>query len=596
MQANSRSSRPRACLGLTLGVLLVFVLAPVSASGRLRTEPFSGNALPSTVTLNQPAPRSNNTTPSFSGTASAVTPVTVKVYQGTAPEGELVAIAEAPGTGGSWSSAPAAPSLPGGTHTFTAIASQSIGGVVEESEPATFVVDTQPPTVTLQELASPSNDPTPSFSGTASEATPVSIEVFSGTEPKGEAVASATAQGTGKGWTSSRATPTLGDGTFTAVATQQSAIGNPAGRSNAVTFSVDTSSPTVTLNQLPSPSPAAAPIFSGTASDDTPVQVAIHEGASAEGPVVASTEGEVNGGEWASARLGTALAWGKYTAVASQPSSIGNPPGTSAAMTFLLEPIAPTVVTEAAAAVTRSSAALYASVDPLGGGVRTCSFEYGTSLAYGKSVECGFVSEAMNAFPPTGTGLVPVFARIYGLSPSTTYHFRTVAVGEGGTGDGADQSLTTQAPISFDEQNAARTPPPTSPPSSGNVTAARAVAAQIAKQLTALGRASRIGVLLKTGVLRAAFRAPEAGVAAIDWYYVPAPSAPAKASAGSRVLTASGRLRFKSAGQTTLTMRLTYAGRRLLTHSTSVRIIAVCIFAPVGAKPMKVARTFELRQ
>ncbi len=48
-------------------------------------------------------------------------------------------------------------------------------------------------------------------------------------------------------------------------------------------------------------------------------------------------------------------------------------------MTFAVEPIAPAVATEAASAVTRTSAALYASVDPNGAGVSACYFEYGTT-------------------------------------------------------------------------------------------------------------------------------------------------------------------------------------------------------------------------
>ena len=46
---------------------------------------------------------------------------------------------------------------------------------------------------------------------------------------------------------------------------------------------------------------------------------------------------------------------------------------------------------------TRTSAALYASVNPRGGGVSACYFEYG-STAYGTDIECGFVS-GLSAFP-----------------------------------------------------------------------------------------------------------------------------------------------------------------------------------------------------
>src|SRR5207253_2823889 len=146
-----------------------------------------------------------------------------------------------------------------------------------------FEIDTQPPAVTLRAPPLPSNDASPSFSGTASEATEVTVEVFEGPRPEGRIVATARAAPLGGSWTSSAAAPALGDGTFTAIATQPSAIGNASGWSAPVTFVVDTKPPTVTLDPIPSPSGNAAPAFSGTASDHAPVTVQIYGGAHAEG-------------------------------------------------------------------------------------------------------------------------------------------------------------------------------------------------------------------------------------------------------------------------------------------------------------------------
>ena len=57
------------------------------------------------------------------------------------------------------------------------------------------------------------------------------------------------------------------------MAEQESSLsGNPTGRSNEVHFVVDTRSPVVTLNALPTPSNDATPTFSGTATDKTPSQ------------------------------------------------------------------------------------------------------------------------------------------------------------------------------------------------------------------------------------------------------------------------------------------------------------------------------------
>ena len=336
-----------------------------------------------TVTLKAPPSPSNGTSPSFSGTASEGTQVTVEIFQGTRPEGNIVATATAIGTRGAWTSGPVTPALPSGSHVFTAFATQAsaIKNAAGRSAPVTFVVDTEPPKVTLNAVQSPSNDITPSFSGTASEATPVSVEIFEGPSAEGKVVATATAPGTGGSWTSGDATPALVNGTYTALSSEPSAIGNATGRSSPVTFIVDTSPPTVTMNALPSPSGNAAPSFSGTASDDTQITVDLHKGANPEGPVVASVTAEADDGQWASRKMSPALQWGEYTAVATQPSSIGNPSGTSAPVTFLVEPIPPAVATEAASGVARTSAALYASVDPGGSTVSACYFEYGTTAS-----------------------------------------------------------------------------------------------------------------------------------------------------------------------------------------------------------------------
>jgi large repetitive protein len=583
--AKSRSCARSARIGLIVALALASGYALVSADAASATAP---------VTLDQPAP-SRETTPVFSGTAAEAGPVTVEVYLGGTTEGQPVAIATAEASGGRWTSEPASPPLREGDHSFTAVA--VLDNTREQSAPVTFVVDTLPPAVTLQSPPSPSRDSTPAFSGMASETTEVTVDVYAGTSPEGEVVASVNAQGTGEGWESASLTPPLADGTYTAVARQPSAIGNEPGVSEPVTFTVDTASPTVTLKQLPSPSPGARAIFSGAASDDTPVTVYVYSGAKAEGAVAATATGAVTNGRWVSERLETALPWGEYTAVATQPSSIGNAGGTSPPMTFVLEPIAPAVATEGAADVTRSSAALYASVDPLGGDISKCEFEYGTSPAYGTTIECGFVSGSTTAFPEDGAEVVPVFVRVYGLSPSTTYHYRIVVAGEGGTGRGADATFTTQEPFRFDESD----PPaalvaPAAPATKAGLPSG-SVAALIARQLSTAGRRATIASLLKTGAFKMAFTAPEAGTAAVGWYYLPPASKHAGKSSRTRVLVASGRLAFHAPGRRSLTIRLTSAGRRLLRRRPrSIGLTATCVFTPAAGKPVRTSRAFELKR
>ncbi len=559
---------------------------------------FEVDTRPPRVTLEAPPSPSNDITPSFSGTTNEDTTVTVEVFEGTKPEGAIVATATAQGTPKSWTSGPLTPGLPAGKRMFTAIATQAsaLKNAAGRSAPVTFVVDTEPPVITLKAPPSPSNDRTPSFSGTASEGTTVRVEVFEGTSANGALVATATATGAPGSWTSSVASPALRDGTFTAVATQTSAIGNPTGRSTPVNFTVDTAAPTVTLNALRSPSSDRFPSFSGTASDDTPVSVHVYKGTQAEGAVVASATAEVSRGEWVSPKATRPLEWGTYTAVATQPSSIGNPSGTSVPVTFAVEQIPPTVATEPPSLVARTSAALYASVDPEGGPVNDCFFEYGTTTAYGATIECGFLS-GIAAFPPSGASPVAVFARIFGLRPSTTYHFRVVAIGEGGTAVGADDTFTTLPPFSFGEEGAThvvRTASATPRAASPRPLSARKLASLIAQQLARLWHAADTTTMLKTGTFKTTFRAPEAGYAEFAWRYLPPSNKRAGKTTQASLLVAFGRTSSHNAGAQALTVRLTNAGGRLLKGSPRSRLLATCRFTPLHAPAVRMSAAFAL--
>lgn len=557
-----------------------------NANGVSNLVTFEINTRAPTVTLDQPPSPSNDTTPSFSGTASDSTTVTVEVFEGTKAEGAIIATVTAQGTRGAWSSGHLAPGLPPGRHTFTAVATQtsSLRNAAGRSAPVTFAVDTEPPALTLRSPPSRSNDTTPSFSGTASEGTTVTVEIYEGTAASGALIATATAAPAAGAWISAAASPALHDGTFTAIAIEPSAIGNAAGRSAPVTFAIDTAPPTVTLKTPPSPSSNRYPSFSGTASDQQPVTIDIYTGARAEGPVVASATGEAVRGEWLSARLSAALEWGTYTAVATQPSSIGNATGTSAPVTFAVVPIPPTVATEAPSLLTRTSATLYASVDPEGGPVSGCYFEYGTTTAYGTTIECGLLSEA-NAFPSAGTSAVPVLARIFGLQASTTYHFRIVAIGEGGTAVGADETFTTLPPYSFAEEGsrAARAASLSTRSATATGLSANKLESLLAKQLTRMSRKAHIVALLKNGAFKTSLDAPEAGTVEVAWQYVPPIHGRAGISSRKPLVVATARLSVRNAGMRALTMRLTASGRDLLKHASQLHLEATCKFAPPRA-------------
>ena len=301
-------------------------------------------ALPPTLTIESPTTGSvsNNQTPSFKGdTSDPLDEVTLEVYAGTLPgESPLQTLGLFPSVGGEWTGGLVAP-LKDGTYTAQATQTSILTGT-ETSEPVTFTVDTAPPTVTLKGPPSPSNNTKPSFTGSASDTTQVTIEIYKGFPVKGSPVASATASGTGGGWVSGAADKELANGKYTAVATQESSLGNPAGTSEPVTFKVDTEAPTVTLDPPPSPSSDATPSFTGTAEESaTSITVDIYPAASPTGSPVSTATAEGTGGRWSSGAASPALPSGQYTAVAVQESSPPGHPGGSAPVSFSV--VAPSV-------------------------------------------------------------------------------------------------------------------------------------------------------------------------------------------------------------------------------------------------------------
>ncbi len=193
--------------------------------------------------------------------------------------------------------------------------------------PAATAVAT--PVVTVEKPSGGSivTSATPSFAGVAEVGgSEVTLTIYSGTQAEGPAVQTQMASVDVLGGAWEVAASHLDDGTYTARASQTNLLSETV-ESTPVTFTVDTASPTVTLNKPESPSKDATPSFTGSASETTtPVVVHIYNSLEVE---VSSATASGTGGAWTSADASPPLPSGEYTARATQASSLGNPDGKS---------------------------------------------------------------------------------------------------------------------------------------------------------------------------------------------------------------------------------------------------------------------------
>jgi hypothetical protein len=101
---------------------------------------------------------------------------------------------------------------------------------------------------------------------------------------------------------------------------------------------------------------------------------------------------------------------------------------------------APTIDSESSSNVTPIKATLEAQVNPNNEATTACTFEYGTTNAYGKTAPCeqgtleGFGDQTASAIATE-------------LEPATTYHFRLLVENATGTTEGADTEFTTPAKV-----------------------------------------------------------------------------------------------------------------------------------------------------
>ncbi len=126
------------------------------------------------------------------------------------------------------------------------------------------------------------------------------VHVFEGTAE----VANAKTTASGGTWSTSGSalSKALAEGkhTYAVYATEKSGLDNKEGTSETRTFEVDTEPPTVTLAKVPPRTNQTSPSFSGTASENTEVQVHVFEGSTE----VANAKTTASGGAWWNKRPG----------------------------------------------------------------------------------------------------------------------------------------------------------------------------------------------------------------------------------------------------------------------------------------------------
>ncbi len=210
---------------------------------------------PAVVFTKVPAERSKQTKPGFEGTTTAAETeqVLVHVYEGSGTAGKEVTVLKATPSAGKWSVS-ASSALANGVYTAQATQLSSIGNGEGKTAAVEFEVFSGPAALVIThapEVRSKQNKPVFEGTSTAGEIEPVTVHIYEGSGTGGKEVVALKASPSGGKWAVTAAAG-LGDGGYTAQATQPSSIGNLEAKSEPpVEFEVFTKAPTVKFTHTP---------------------------------------------------------------------------------------------------------------------------------------------------------------------------------------------------------------------------------------------------------------------------------------------------------------------------------------------------------
>jgi len=286
----------------------------------------------------------NDSTPTYSGTAEANSTVTV-VVDGT-PIGTTTANAS-----GIWSlTQPTA--LANSSHTVRSRSTDTAGNTGPDSNTNTFTVDTTPPAapvVTSPAQGTMTNDSTPTYTGTAETNAIVTVVV------DGASFGPVTADASGN-WTYTPSVP-LADGAHTVKSSASDAVGNTSPDSNTNTFTVDSTAPAAPVVTSPaagSTTNDSTPTYSGTAEANSTVNVFV------DGTSIGTTPADASG-NWSMTEP-TSLTDGSHMVRSRATDAIGNTSPDSGSNAFTVDttaPAAPVVTDPAEGSTTKDATPTY---------------------------------------------------------------------------------------------------------------------------------------------------------------------------------------------------------------------------------------------